>query len=89
MPGLLLSLLAGVPRSWVIAFCACVLLVFAAFWLHHEGVVAGRRAATQEITDANVAARKMADDAEKTVDQCYAAGRMWDRDRGLCYDPAH
>jgi uncharacterized protein (UPF0333 family) len=48
----------------------------------------GEAAAVQTVKDANDVAQQRAQAAAQSVDDCYAAGGNWDRDRGVCLPDA-
>lgn len=70
-------------QAWV-ALIAVASLALALLWANHAGYEAGASGATQEIKDANDAARDKADAGATNVDGCYDRGGEWDRAHGVC-----
>ena len=86
----MLTLLTLIPTAWrLIAVGALVasisgVLVFE----HHKLVVEGEKIEQQKIEDANAAERAKAKAGSDAVDGCFATGGTWDRDAGVCSQPA-
>ena len=57
-------------------------------WERHELIIQGEAKAIEDVRKARCRRTLRAVTAAKTVDACYAAGGNWDRDNGLCNDPA-
>lgn len=55
-------------------------------WYRHSLIVEGEQKAITKIENANRESERKADEHQTNVDDCYAAGREWDRSRGLCLD---
>ena len=76
-------------KNWrLVAYAAAAAAVLG--WLAYEDhriFTAGQTAALQKVEQANERVRQTADRAAKSVDDCYAHGGGWDRDRGVCVSP--
>ncbi len=84
------SVVSFVTKNWRLCLIvlAIVLLLIAA--LHERSVLIqrGKDEATQQIDQANQEEMQRANQAQNTVDGCYAANGDWDRSRGVCVGPA-
>lgn len=86
----MLSIVGFVLKNWkLFAVAAAAAAVFVWFEVQqHNAFTQGQQTAVEKVERANEHAQVAADRAAKTVDDCYAAGRDWDRARGVCVDPA-
>ena len=86
----MLTLLTLIPTAWrLVAVGALVVSVSGVLvYEHHKLVVEGEKIEQQKIEDANAAERAKAKAGSDAVDSCFATGGTWDRDAGVCSQPA-
>lgn len=86
----MLTLLALIPTAWRFIALGGLILAAGSFiaYEHHKIIAEGEKIEQQKIEAANGAARKKADQGSAAVDSCGAAGGAWDRNAGLCNQPA-
>ena len=86
----MLTLLTLIPTAWrLIAVGALVASISGVLvYEHHKLVVEGETIEKQKIEDANAAERAKAKLGSDAVDGCFATGGTWDRDAGVCSQPA-
>ena len=76
--------------NWRITIIAALVVAVGVFLIVEREMLLkqGGQAELQKIEEANHVAHEKADVGSKSVDDCIAAGRVWDRDSGLCIDAA-
>ena len=86
----MLTLLTLIPTAWRLVAVGGLVLSLGGFlaWEHHKLVVEGEKIEQQKIEDANAAKRAKAKAGSDAVDGCFATGGAWDRDAGVCNQPA-
>jgi len=84
----MLAIINLVPMVWRLVAVAALLASLGGFlaYEHHKLVVEGENAELQKIENDNAAERKKAQEGSNDVDRCFASGRFWDRDNGVCVD---
>ncbi len=78
-----------VLKNWRALLIGAAVLFVAGWALRERSILIerGKDEATTEIEQANQEALRRANQAQDTVDGCYATGGDWDRVRGVCVGP--
>ena len=86
----MLALIGLIPMAWRLIAVGGLVLSLGGFlaWEHHTLVVEGEKIEQRKIEDANAAERAKAKAGSDAVDGCFATGGTWDRDAGVCSQPA-
>lgn len=76
------------PDPITIVLAIISLLMFTLLFVAlHEAKMIGAANAVKEIQNANEKATTIAESAQRTVEDCYRSGGLWDRSRGVCKPP--
>lgn len=83
-------MLALFPLTWRIGAAAAAIAIALGWfaWYRHSLIVEGEQTAITKIENSNRESERKANEGQTTVDDCYAAGREWDRALGVCRDAA-
>ena len=86
----MLTLLTLIPTAWRLIAVGALVVSVSGFivYEHHKLVVEGETIEKQKIEDANAAKRAKAKLGSDAVEGCFAVGGTWDRDAGVCRQPA-
>lgn len=79
-----------IVKNWkaVLIGVAVLIITMAALYERSVLIAEGEADAKAKIDQANQEEMRRANEAQDTVDGCYAIGGDWDRARGVCVGPA-
>lgn len=82
--GLILPFLGSIPAKVWAVFAGVIAVIVLVLYMHHVWYMQGLNHAEEQINAANQHAKEQAEQGQQTVDQCFASGGTWNRDRGVC-----
>lgn len=80
------SVARQVPWYFWLSVAVALAFVLLGSYEHHAGVVEGKRDVIEDLTKKDQKLESDADKASLSVDECYTAGRNWNKKTGRC-DP--